>query len=260
MSVNLCWSRYALLSGDPISSTSSLHASADEEKRDPWLTACSLIAVCSIHHSHCHHCDSSLGMGTSAIVDPVLYVCMHVLCTSRSIFVYVLRSASIYVTLHLACTCHMHYHSHTLYGHGWWLTKDQNTVESRNCDRLWENLAYGMFCENWVWCMVDKLYHRATPHSSFRLIVRFVVEIVLCLRLRHTPNNWEITVQRHCYARVWRFRILRVNQKSIKSPWAEPFGMNVQIERGSDFVVDNSRRLFFNAQEAKKVSEHTVVR
>ena len=25
--------------------------------------------------------------------------------------------------------------------------------------------------------MVDKLYHRATPHSSFRPIVRFVVEI-----------------------------------------------------------------------------------
>ena len=46
----------------------------------------------------------------------------------------------------------------------------------------------------------------------------------------------------------------------IKWPWAEPFEMNVKIEQRSDFVVDNGRRLFFNAQEAKKVSEHTVVR
>ena len=36
--------------------------------------------------------------------------------------------------------------------------------------------------------------------------------------------------------------------------------MNVKIKQGSDFVVDNRRRLFFNAQEAKKVSERTVVR
>ena len=36
--------------------------------------------------------------------------------------------------------------------------------------------------------------------------------------------------------------------------------MNVKIEQGSDFDVDNSRRLFSDAQEAKKVSECTVVR
>ena len=36
--------------------------------------------------------------------------------------------------------------------------------------------------------------------------------------------------------------------------------MNVHIERGSDFVVDNRRQLFYNAQEAKKVSERTTVR
>ena len=50
--------------------------------------------------------------------------------------------------------------------------------------------------ENWVWCMVDKPYHRANSHSSFRLITWFAVEIELCLRLRHTPNNGEITVKR----------------------------------------------------------------
>ena len=36
--------------------------------------------------------------------------------------------------------------------------------------------------------------------------------------------------------------------------------MNVKIEQGSDFDVDNRRRLSFNAQEAKKVSDRTVVR
>ena len=36
--------------------------------------------------------------------------------------------------------------------------------------------------------------------------------------------------------------------------------MNVKIEQGSGFDVDNGRRLFFDAQEAKKVSERTVVR
>ena len=79
-------------------------------------------------------------------------------------------------------------------------------------------------------------------------------DTALCLWSRHTPNNQEIMVQRCCYARIWHFHILRVNRKSIKCPWAEPFKVNVKIEQGSDFVVDNSRQLFFDAQEAKKVS------
>ena len=36
--------------------------------------------------------------------------------------------------------------------------------------------------------------------------------------------------------------------------------MNIKIVQGSDFDVDNGRRSFFDAQEAKKVSERTVVR
>ena len=35
--------------------------------------------------------------------------------------------------------------------------------------------------------------------------------------------------------------------------------MNVKIDQGSDFDVDNSCQLFFDAQEAKKVSKRTVV-
>ena len=36
--------------------------------------------------------------------------------------------------------------------------------------------------------------------------------------------------------------------------------MNMKIEQRLDFVVDNSRQLFIDAQEAKKVNERTVVR
>ena len=39
----------------------------------------------------------------------------------------------------------------------------------------------------------------------------------------------------------------------------ELFEMNVKIEQELNFVVDNDSRLFFDAQGAKKVSEHTVV-
>ena len=34
--------------------------------------------------------------------------------------------------------------------------------------------------------------------------------------------------------------------------------MNVKIEQELIFVVDNDSQLFFDAQEAKKVSKHTV--
>ena len=51
-----------------------------------------------------------------------------------------------------------------------------------------------------------------------------------------------------------------VTQKSIKWTWAEPFEMNVNIEKKLNFVVDNDRLLFLDAQEAKKVSERTVDR
>ena len=73
------------------------------------------------------------------------------------------------------------------------------------------------------------------------------------------PNNREITVFRRCYAHVWHSRILRVTNKSIKWTWAEPFKMNVKIERELNFVVDDSQ-LFLDAQKANKVSEHTVDR
>ena len=50
-----------------------------------------------------------------------------------------------------------------------------------------------------------------------------------------------------------------MTQKSIKWTWAEPFKINVKIEQGLNFVIDDSR-LFLDAQEAKKVNERTVVR
>ena len=87
-------------------------------------------------------------------------------------------------------------------------------------------------------------------------------EIIIRVSAHAFPicDRREITVQRRCYARVWRFRILRVTRKSIKWTWAEPFEMNVKIEQELNFVVDNDSRLFLDAQEAKKVSERTVDR
>ena len=35
--------------------------------------------------------------------------------------------------------------------------------------------------------------------------------------------------------------------------------MNVKIEQELNFVVDNDSQLFLDAQQAKKVSKHTVV-
>ena len=109
--------------------------------------------------------------------------------------------------------------------------------------------------------MVDKLYHRANPRSSFRPTVRFVVEIQRFVCDRATPPIIEeLRSQGVGYARVWRFRILRVTRKSFKWTWAESFEMNVKIDQELNFVVDNDSRLFLDAQEAKKVSERTVVR
>ena len=87
--------------------------------------------------------------------------------------------------------------------------------------------------------MVDKLYHRANPRTSFRPTVHFIVEIQHFAIAPH-PNNREISVQRRCYARVWCFRILRVTRKSIKWTWAELFEINVKIEQGLNFVVDDT--------------------
>jgi hypothetical protein len=50
-----------------------------------------------------------------------------------------------------------------------------------------ENPPYGIFSENWVWYMVDKPYHRANPHSSFRPIARFTVELQRFVCDRATP-------------------------------------------------------------------------
>ena len=51
--------------------------------------------------------------------------------------------------------------------------------------------------------MVDKLYHKANPHSSLRLIMRFVVEIQRFLCDHATPpiikKLWSKGVAMHAY-------------------------------------------------------------
>ena len=57
-----------------------------------------------------------------------------------------------------------------------------------------------------------------------------------------------------------RFRILCMNRKLIKWPWAGLFEMNIKIEQGSNFVIDNNSCFFFNAYEAQEVSQRSVAR
>ena len=120
------------------------------------------------------------------------------------------------------------------------------------CDRIWENPVYNEIYDFLVSYIFDKLYHRANPRSSFRATVHFVVEIQRFVCDRATPPIIEKLqpkgVAMHAYGisayYAWT--------------WAEPFEMNVKIEQELNFVVDDSR-LFLDAQEAKKVSERTVV-
>ena len=160
------------------------------------------------------------------------------------------------------------------------------------------------FSENWVWCIVDKLYHRANPRSSFRPIARFVVEIQ-CLvcdcatppiieKLRSkgiamhaygvsayyawTRNQLNWLMAHVSYSPVllltrfslnfvvgsllihfclisYTFCCTRVTfnevlPKKIKWPWAGLLQMNVKIEQGLIFIVQNDSRLFFDVQEA----------
>ena len=60
-----------------------------------------------------------------------------------------------------------------------------------NCDCLWENPAYGIFYENQVWFIFYKLYHRANPHSGFRLITCFAMELQHFVCDRATPPTIE---------------------------------------------------------------------
>ena len=76
--------------------------------------------------------------------------------------------------------------------------------------------------------MIDKLYHRANPRSSLRLIVRFVVEIQRFVCNRVIPpifeKLWSKGVAMHAYG--------------VSAYWRDP-EMNVKIEQELNFVVDN---------------------
>ena len=63
-----------------------------------------------------------------------------------------------------------------------------NFIPQNIYDWIWENPLYAIFfSENRVWCMVDKLYHRANSHSSPRPITRFAEELQRFVCNRTTP-------------------------------------------------------------------------
>ena len=107
-----------------------------------------------------------------------------------------------------------------------------------------KTLRMGFFSETWIWCMANKLYHRANPRSSLGPITRFVVEIQHFVCDCTTPPIRDIMVHRYCYARIWCFSILHVNWNGL---WTVPFE---KIEQGLDFIFQNDTRLFFDAQAA----------
>ena len=55
--------------------------------------------------------------------------------------------------------------------------QDSTVIANLIVDRIWENPPCGIYSENRVWCMFDKLYHRANLRLSFRPIASFIVEI-----------------------------------------------------------------------------------
>ena len=113
------------------------------------------------------------------------------------------------------------------------------------CDRIWENPPCSKFYEILVSCIFDKLYPRVNLPPSLRPIAHFALELERFVCDRATPTINEKL--RSKGVRVQRFRILRVNQKSIKWTWAEPFEMNAKVELVSNFVIDNESRFFFDA-------------
>ena len=75
--------------------------------------------------------------------------------------------------------------------------------------------------------MVDKLYHKANPRSSFRQIARLVVEIQ---HDRATPPIIEKLQSKGIVMHMYGISAYYVS--TIKWPWAGPFEMNVKIEQG----------------------------
>ena len=88
-------------------------------------------------------------------------------------------------------------------------------------------------------CLVVEIQHFVSDRTRPPILRNYGLKALLCKRMAFPHTT--------------------VTRKSIKWAWAEPFEMNVKIEQELNFV-DKYSRLFFDAQEAKKVSEHTVDR
>ena len=62
------------------------------------------------------------------------------------------------------------------------------------CDRILENPPYVIFCENWVWCVFDKLYPRANPSASLKPIALFALKIA-CFVCDRATTRWSKKLQ-----------------------------------------------------------------
>ena len=100
-----------------------------------------------------------------------------------------------------------------------------------NCDRLWQNPAYGIFCEIWVSYIFNNLYPRANLLPSLRPIARFTLELERFV-YDHvaTVENEKLRpkgVAMYAYC-VSVYYAWAGNQ--LNSTWAEPFEMSAKVE------------------------------
>ena len=99
--------------------------------------------------------------------------------------------------------------------------------------------------------MVDKLYHRANQHSSFRPIVHLVVEIQCFVCTRTTPPIIEKLLSEGV---AMAFLHTTREPEISKWPWVGPFKMGTKIKQGSNLPQTQAH---FRG-EGKESLVHTV--
>ena len=102
------------------------------------------------------------------------------------------------------------------------------------CNWIWENPLYGIFYENWVWCISDKLYHRAICQVWGRSHTSLRSWRALFVITPHPPKSRNYGLKSLLCMRMAFPYTTRENQLNrlgrSRSKWTP---------KGSNFVVDN---------------------
>ena len=114
------------------------------------------------------------------------------------------------------------------------------------CDRLWENPPYGIFlCK--LRYIFDKLYPRANPPASLRVITHFALEIVSFVYDRATrienKKLWSKGVAMYAYSISVYYA--RTGSQLIGLGWSCS-KMNAKVKLVVNFVINNESCFFFD--------------